>query len=89
NTNKHMLTEINTQQFIVSSALQVELDNNLVKMNNEYERLNPKSCNSLNEIDETFDPEMCQICEQKVAAVKCMTDHLEQELSANNPNYII
>lgn len=39
--------------------------------------------------DEDLDPEMRQICESKVAAVKRMAEHLEQELAANNLRHVL
>ncbi|CAG8855660.1 33165_t:CDS:1, partial [Gigaspora margarita] len=38
--------------------------------------------------NDAFDSEMWQICEHKVAALKRMVNHLEQELSANNLNHV-
>jgi hypothetical protein len=38
--------------------------------------------------DETHDPDIRQNCELKVAALKRMADHLEQELSVNNLQHV-
>ncbi|CAG8634126.1 8043_t:CDS:2 [Cetraspora pellucida] len=49
---------------------------------------NEDGLTQIDEDDCLLDPDMCQICEQKVAAVRCMANHLEQELSVNNLNHI-
>ncbi|CAG8759021.1 446_t:CDS:2 [Gigaspora margarita] len=85
NTNEHMMTEVNTQK---AMAPQVESGNNITEKN---ETPCPRSGNNLVEMgenDEVFDPEIRQTYEQKVEAVKHMADHFEQELAANNFNYI-
>ncbi|CAG8568352.1 3119_t:CDS:2, partial [Cetraspora pellucida] len=64
---------------------------NLIKISIEDEVLNSVSDNNLVEFDknnEAFNPEIHQICEEKVLAVRCMANHLEQELAVNNFNYI-
>ena len=38
--------------------------------------------------DEIQDPDIHKTCETKVAAVKHMAEHLEQELSANNLQHV-
>ena len=38
--------------------------------------------------DEIQDPDIRETCEMKVAAVKRMAEHLEQELSANNLQHV-
>ncbi|KAF0524679.1 hypothetical protein F8M41_015057 [Gigaspora margarita] len=70
-------------------APQVESGNNITKKD---ETPCPRSGNNSVKIgknNKVFDPEMHQIYEQNVEAVKCIADHLEQELAANNFNYII
>ncbi|CAG8853017.1 34454_t:CDS:1 [Gigaspora margarita] len=79
------MTEVNTQK---AMAPQVESGNNITEKNKTP---CPRSGNNLVEMgenNEVFDPEMCQTYEQKVEAVKCMANHLRQELVANNFNHI-
>ncbi|CAG8709608.1 4194_t:CDS:1 [Dentiscutata erythropus] len=85
-----MLTEVNTQESITSTALH-ESDNNLIEMDKEDEILGSRLGNNLVEIDENeaFDLEMIQACKQKVEAIRRMADHLEQKLAANNFNHVI
>ncbi|KAF0544535.1 hypothetical protein F8M41_002684 [Gigaspora margarita] len=74
-----------------SIAPQVESGNNITEVDKDDEAPCPKSENNsveMSENDEVFDPEMRQTYKQKVKAVKRMADHLEQELAANNFNYI-
>ncbi|CAG8610410.1 222_t:CDS:2, partial [Racocetra fulgida] len=73
----HMLTEAKSS--------------NLAEIDQEDEALDSVSGNNLVEVDENdeaFDSEICHIYKQKVAAIRCIANHLEQELTANNFNHI-
>ncbi|CAG8698245.1 19624_t:CDS:1, partial [Dentiscutata erythropus] len=61
-----------------------ESNNNLIK----DEEPGPRSGNNLDE-NEALDPEMIQVCKQKIEAVRHIADHFEQELAANNFNHVI
>ncbi|CAG8449799.1 23330_t:CDS:2 [Gigaspora rosea] len=65
--------------------------NNITEVDKDDKAPCPRSGNNsveMGENDEVFDPEMRQIYEQKVEAIKRMADHLDQELAANNFNHI-
>ncbi|CAG8529510.1 22641_t:CDS:2 [Dentiscutata erythropus] len=52
-------------------------------MDRKVEIFGPRSGNNLVEIGEND-----EACKQKVEAIRCMADHLEQELATNNFNHI-
>ncbi|CAG8775897.1 18235_t:CDS:1, partial [Racocetra persica] len=72
-----MPEEPNMQQSIIS---QVEIQSSLTSQNSDLVEMDQD--------EETFDSEIHRICEQKIAAIRCIAIYLEQELLANNLNHV-